>query len=233
MSQTKNNLSSQATVSDTLQESLSALMDGEASELEIRRLLKSSDEDFGALRQQWSRYHLASATNQPNNECAGSPVLDLSLSISDAIAQEPAHGEQSIKTIQKASIRNMWSGVGRFAIAASVAGAVVLGVQFSSTGLDNQIADNEPVTLPSTSAPSSFGQGIPSDTTVSTVSNDVSPSVRSEQRTPITLNEETKEQLKQAEEQVNRLMLEHAQNASQNTQQGVLPYARVPENSAE
>ena len=84
--------------------------------------------------------------------------------------------------------------------------------------------------MPSSSAPSSFAQGLSSDTTISTVSNTVKNQQNSSaERTPINITESTKEQLKQAEEEVNRLMLEHAQNASQNTQQGVLPYARVPE----
>lgn len=232
MSQTNNKQPSHANVSDTLQESLSGLMDGEISELELRRLLKANDDDFQVLRNQWSRYHSASAANR-SDDAVGFANVDLSLAISSAIEEEPTYGEKPANVAKKSTIRHMWSGVGRFAIAASVAGAVVLGVQFSPSGLDNQIVDSNPVTLPSTSAPSSFGQGIPSDTVVSTVSNETMPSAVNEQRSPITLNNDTKEQLKQAEEQVNRLMLEHAQNASQNTQQGVLPYARVPEKSGE
>jgi sigma-E factor negative regulatory protein RseA len=75
--------------------------------------------------------------------------------------------------------------------------------------------------------PSCFGHGLPTDTTVRTVSNEATV-IKPEQQT-IIINEATQEQLKLAEEEINRLMLEHAQNASQNTQQGVLPYARVPE----
>ncbi|MGS2718200.1 sigma-E factor negative regulatory protein [Eionea flava] len=232
MSQTNHKASSHTDVSETLQESLSGLMDGEISELELRRLLKANDGDFQVLRKKWSRYHSASAVNR-SDDAVGFSTIDLSLAISSAIDEEPTYGEKSASAAKKSGVRQMWSGVGRFAVAASVAGAVVLGVQFSPSGLDNQIVDSDPVTLPSASSPSSFGQGIPSDTVVSTVSNEATSSLVNEQRAPITLNEDTKEQLKQAEEQVNRLMLEHAQNASQNTQQGVLPYARVPENSAE
>ena len=235
MSQTNHKISSESGVSGTLQESLSGLMDGEISELELRRLLKANDEDFSALRDKWSRYHLASAVNRFGSDTSLADVsqIDLSSAISSAIDQEPTYGTATKENTRRSSVRQMWSGVGRFAIAASVAGAVVLGVQFSPSGVDNQIVGNDTVTLPAANTPSSFGQGIPSDTTISTVSNDLSLSAKAAERAPITLTDETKEQLKQAEEQVNRLMLEHAQNASQNTQQGVLPYARVPEKSAE
>ncbi len=221
---------SQSTMKQPLQESLSALIDGEANELEVRRLLKADDEIFEVLREDWSRYQLASSNmKKASREEQAVEYRDLSISINSAIADEPVH---SIKEHNKPKA-SMWSGVGRFAIAASVAGAVVLGVQFAPSDFDNQIADNEPLTLPSSSVPSSFGQGLPSNTAIRTVSNESGTKAAQvgDERTPIIINENTKEQLKQAEEQVNRLMLEHAQNASQNTQQGVLPYARVPESS--
>jgi sigma-E factor negative regulatory protein RseA len=221
---------SQSTVKQPLQESLSALIDGEASELEVRRLLKADDESFKVLRENWSRYQLVSnSMKKSSHEEQAVDYRDLSLSISSAIADEPVHSV----TEHNKSKASIWSGVGRFAVAASVAGAVVLGVQFAPTGLDNQIVDNEAVTLPSSGVPSSFSQGLPSNTAVSTVSNETGGQNRNDERTPIIINESTKEQLRQSEEQVNRLMLEHAQNASQNTQQGVLPYARVPESSGD
>ncbi|MFT6101594.1 MAG: sigma-E factor negative regulatory protein RseA [Granulosicoccus sp.] len=222
---------SQSTVKQPLQESLSALIDGEANELEVRRLLKADDEAFEVLRADWSRYQLASnSMKKASREEHIVEYRDLSLSISSAIEKEPAHSVKEGKSSNKTNA-SLWSGVGRFAVAASVAGAVVLGVQFAPSGFDNQIAETDTATLPSSSVPSSFGQGLPLNADISTVSNEKSAQNRNDERTPIIINESTKEQLKQAEEQVNRLMLEHAQNASQNTQQGVLPYARVPESS--
>ena len=45
---------------DTLKESLSALMDGQADELEIRRLLDATEgERRTDLRGAWMRYHMA------------------------------------------------------------------------------------------------------------------------------------------------------------------------------
>jgi len=91
-----------------------------------------------------------------------------------------------------------------------------------------QIANVEPAPVSQAKVPSSFGHGLPTDTAISTVSNESSVS---KPKTDTIITESTQQQLKEAEDQVNRLMLEHAQNASQNTQQGVLPYARVPESS--
>jgi sigma-E factor negative regulatory protein RseA len=213
---------SEIPVKQELQEALSALVDGEVTELELRRLLKASDEQYAALRETWLSHQTASASIK--KDVPTIDFRDLSNSISAAIADEPVLS-QSSKTAKKQSV---WSGVGRFAIAASVAGAVVLGVQFAPSDINPQVAD---VQVPvQSSVPSSFERGIPSNTAVSTVSNEsgVGHSAQQQQET-IIINENTQQKLQQAEEQVNRLMLEHAQNAAQNTQQGVLPYTRVPE----
>jgi sigma-E factor negative regulatory protein RseA len=216
---------SETHVKQQLDESLSALVDGEISELELRRLLKASNEEYAALRENWSAYHMASAA--VNKEIPAVQLHDLSASISAAIDAEPTHTSSS-KPVQKKSI---WSGVGRFAVAASVAGAVVLGVQFAPNDLNNQVADVDSLPVQPAQVPSSFGHGIPVDTTVNTVSNENSTVKTAPKKDTIILNESTQKQLQQAEEQVGRFMLEHAQNASQNTQQGVLPYKRVPESS--
>lgn len=216
-----------------LEESLSALMDGEISELELRRLLKASDEDYAELRDSWAASQMASSAMK--KDVPAIDLRDLSASISAAIDEEPAHSTNSVdskKENTKASKQSLWSGVGRFAIAASVAGAVVLGVQFSPNSFDGQVAEIEPTQVQPAQVPSSFGHGLPVDTTVSTVSSENTVNQVPQKQT-IILNESTQKQLQQAEQQVGRFMLEHAQNASQNTQQGVLPYARVPEASNE
>jgi sigma-E factor negative regulatory protein RseA len=214
---------SDSPVKQPLEESLSALVDGEITELELRRLLKVSDEDYKGLRTRWLRYQAASAGIK--KDLPASDFCDLSERISAAIDEETTYS-MSNQSTRKPSI---WSGVGRFAIAASVAGAVVLGVQFAPGGVNSELADAESALAPFAKVPSSFGHGLPTDTTVRTVSNEAKVTKPAQQT--IIINEATQEQLKQAEEEVNRLMLEHAQNASQNTQQGVLPYARVPESS--
>jgi sigma-E factor negative regulatory protein RseA len=205
------------TAQESLNESLSALMDGEATDLELRRLLKSEDK---SLEDRWHRYQIASAAIRGDYKL-GKPV-DLSASISAAIEEEPA---LNVKAKDKGG--NFWSNFGRFAVAASVAGAVVVGVQFVPSETNTNLAD-VPITTP---APALGQPELGQDTTVSVVSQDDNrtDSPRSIERAPITINKDTRERLQQTGDEINHLMLEHAQNASQNTQQGVLPYVRVPE----
>ncbi len=196
-----------------LNESLSALMDGEASELELRRILKA---DTDEINEHWHRYQLASAALRGDVTLEKS--VDLSFSISEAIADEPTYSSK------KKTKTSVWSNIGRFAVAASVAGAVVVGVQFAPTGPATNIASTP--TTPS--APVSGQLEIGGDTSVRVV--DYNSQVPAEtQQKPIIINEATQQQLKQMEGEVNRLMLEHAENNSQNTQQGVLPFVRVPD----
>ena len=72
-----------------LKQSLSALIDSEADELELRRVLNASHEP--ELRDTWSRYQVARAAmhNEPL-----SVQVDLSASIMAAIDAEPRHGQQ-------------------------------------------------------------------------------------------------------------------------------------------
>ncbi|MGH1485893.1 MAG: sigma-E factor negative regulatory protein [Cellvibrionaceae bacterium] len=194
-----------------LNESLSAFMDGEASELEIRRLLKSEDTE---LNSRWHRYQLAGSAMRKEVEL--NSAIDLSAGISAAIAEEPALSMKAAKSTKS----GFWGNIGRFGIAASVAGAVVVGVQLTSLNTAVNIAEVPTKSVP---APATGSPTLP-DASVSVVGNQ-----QNSQEKPIIINEATREQLQQMEGEVNRLMLEHAQNASQNTQQGVLPFVRVPD----
>lgn len=203
-------------------ESLSALMDGEASDLEIRRVLKSEDVE---LEQRWHRYQLAGAAMRKEND-SGFGSIDLSAAISDAI-----HGEAvftaSNEDISKAeTIKSkavcFWSNVGRFAVAASVAGAVVVGVQFSPNDTGNTVAS----TPGAPTAPVSSQPILGVDTTVRAVGSQ-QPQIH--QQAPIIITEATQQQVEDMKQEVNRLILEHAENATQNTQNGVTPFVRVPD----
>ena len=131
---------SQTPVKQSLQESLSALLDGEVTELEVRRLLKADDVTYAEARNSWSRYQMASSAAKkdiPNVE-----YRDLSLSISAAIAEEAVHtGKVTVDKPKKAKT-SIWSGMGRFAVAASVAGAVIVGVQFAPNTADQHVAES-------------------------------------------------------------------------------------------
>lgn len=102
-------------------ESLSALMDGEADEMSVHRLLGKVDKD-PELKAKWRRYHLAQDILK--GQTSAHSELDVSGLVSSAIA-----GESTPK-----SERPWLKAVGGMSIAASVAFAVVVGTQFALPG---------------------------------------------------------------------------------------------------
>ena len=107
-----------------LLESVSALVDGEASEIELHRILKQLDADHAnqdqSVASKWSRYHSVSQA------MADTPLggVDISQSVSSAIAEESTYASTFSPTI-KSKLYSM----GRFAVAASVAFVAIIGVQ--------------------------------------------------------------------------------------------------------
>jgi sigma-E factor negative regulatory protein RseA len=206
-----------------INESLSALMDGEASDIEIRRVLKSKDAD---LDQCWLRYHIASAAMRKDSD-SGFGSIDLSSSISASIANEPSlfNDAKANSLINAATTRakvvNLWSNIGRFAVAASVAGAVVIGVQFTPSDATNSVAITPEIPV----APMSGQPILDVDTTMRAVGTQA----RAPQQQTIIINDATQDQVDDMKQEVNRLMLEHAENATQNTQNGITPFVRVPD----
>jgi sigma-E factor negative regulatory protein RseA len=117
-------------MSDTVRESLSALMDGEASELELRRILSSDDE---YLRSQWSDFHRSQ--NLLKGEKQSFADLDISSRVMAAIEAE------ALPNSGMSQWRQVVSGL---AVAASVAAVVVVGSIGSNmfSGSKPMIADN-------------------------------------------------------------------------------------------
>lgn len=107
---------------EVLDESVSAVMDGEADELELRRVLAATGED-PALRERWARYQLA---RDVMHRQAVLPKLDLAAAVSAAIAAEdsPAPAARPARS---------WRQAARFAVAATVTLAVMAGVRFYNT----------------------------------------------------------------------------------------------------
>jgi sigma-E factor negative regulatory protein RseA len=99
---------------EALHESLSAVMDNEADELELRRMLAGDNPE---LRATWSRYQLARAAMHKE---LIEPRLDIAAAVSAALADEAA----PVRTQ-----RNGWKSLGRLAVAASVTVAVLAGVR--------------------------------------------------------------------------------------------------------
>lgn len=122
--------------SESLHETLSALMDDEAEQLEIRRALHASEQD-PEVRRSWERYHLARSVmhKEPWNT-----HIDLSAGITAALAEEPS------LTPRPASNQPRWKvQLGRVAVAASVTVAVLIGVRMVNhdPAADNTMASVE------------------------------------------------------------------------------------------
>jgi len=100
---------------EALQESLSAVMDNEADELELRRVLNAFDDV--ETRDTWARYQIARAVMHKDLLI---PRLDLASAVSQALADEAVPAKVS---------RGPWRSLGRLAVAASVTVAVLAGVR--------------------------------------------------------------------------------------------------------
>lgn len=100
---------------EALQESLSAVMDNEADELELRRVLNAVDDN--ETRATWSRYQVARAAMHKELLL---PKLDIAAAVSAALADEAT----PVKVA-----RGPWRSLGRLAVAASVTVAVLAGVR--------------------------------------------------------------------------------------------------------
>lgn len=106
---------------EALQESLSAVMDNEADELEIRRVLSASDD--AELRATWSRYQVARAVMHKDLLV---PRLDIAAAVSAALENDATPVAQE----QEKVVRGPWRSLGRVAVAATVTVAVLAGVRF-------------------------------------------------------------------------------------------------------
>jgi sigma-E factor negative regulatory protein RseA len=100
---------------EALQESLSAVMDNEADELELRRVLNAFDDV--ETRDTWARYQIARAVMHKDLLL---PRLDIAAAVSAALAEEAVPAKAS---------RGPWRSLGRLAVAASVTVAVLAGVR--------------------------------------------------------------------------------------------------------
>jgi len=192
-------------MSEKMRESLSALMDDEANELEIERVLSRIADD-PELRRAWVRYNMVRAVT------AGQHPARLDLDVSAQV--RAAVGGEVQRT---AGSRQRWlRPLASMAVAASVATAVVLGgqqlAQLGTPGQDSQaIASSvSPVgmvnSLGATSVQASYGtQSVPV----------LQPATR-------TAYQEL------ARQRLQKYMQAHAEQAALNSPSGLVPFARVP-----
>ena len=196
---------------DQLKESLSALMDGEAEELELRRLLASESSEIDS---QWKRYHLVRDVIQGNNQSSEFQHLDISQLVAESIRQEPT-------LVRQETASKWWKPMAGFAVAASVAMAVVVGVQSTqqvTPGLDGapaskQIASNKVYPVQGASMQAGDGAG-----SVVTYNAAELPGGLAASRAMADL---------EAQKRLDKYMLRHTERAALNNGQGMVSFARV------
>ncbi|WP_417224970.1 MucB/RseB C-terminal domain-containing protein [Amphritea sp.] len=113
-------------MSEQPKEALSALMDNEVGDFELRSLLKQSAEN-PALSQQWQRYHVASSLLK--NEQLGRG--DISAAVMQAIDAEPVFEKVAADVAEKQGLskKSFFKPLMSMAVAASVTAVVILGGQ--------------------------------------------------------------------------------------------------------
>jgi sigma-E factor negative regulatory protein RseA len=189
---------------ERLRESISALMDDEANELELQRVLSNVDDDLATV---WNRYH---QVRQVVRECDRDVMnidirASLSLALDESVAdKEPFSSENaSAGTVAPSSGATKRFSLARsFAIAASIAVAVVVGVQYQSVGT-NEL----PLLADADSEPLSTG--------------DVLPEVAlKEPKIYVEFDERHARRF-------NEYLLRHAEHSAFGSSQGIMPLARV------
>lgn len=186
---------------EALHESLSALLDDETTELELRRILAAQDQN--AVRATWSRYQVARAVMHKE---LLEPRLDLAAAVSAALADEPAHRVKPVAS--------RWQGLGRFAVAASVTLAVLAGVRLYNQDQITGVQMAQQVSQPMFTSPQVLGPAV-----LASYSQDAA-SVPAASRPPQAMGSRWHEQ------HVPGYLRQHARQASFAAPEGVLPFAR-------
>jgi len=239
------------TQSPMLAESLSALMDNQASELEIQRLLKALESD-PEIKSTWSRFQITSAGLKGEL-----PVLassDFASRVSAAIDAEETYSTPA-ETTSVAAVASTpentspaeggnvvamptrwWQQAGRAAVAASVAGALVVGVQQYQTDASQsvQMAATTPAVAPSpgvehkaANLPSGINAPALSARTVAVQSGYEARPQENHRVMYVPRQEAAPVYNEDISTYVNQLIQEHTDNASHNSGQGMLPYTRI------
>lgn len=144
-------------------DSLSALVDGEASEFEVRRLLDRMEQQ-SELGQKWQRYHLIRSAIRGERDTvhtdisaavmarvSGLPSDEYQPDITNEVTAAVANGDTSPRP------GGFWKPLVSMATAASVTAAVILGVQGFNREVVTEVADSRPqYSLPGVSASDDF-----------------------------------------------------------------------------
>lgn len=215
------------TPNDKFLESLSAFVDGEATEIERYRILKHVGSD-PTLRDKWQRYHLiGSAMRRERQQLS---QFDISSRVAAALAAEIRAEDASPPPVTDTTrAAPAWRDLAlKFGVAASVAAVVVLGLSrpaLDATDAPALASIDLPQPAPPalqvvTSVPTGFEVPVPVGRVVA--GEAAAESLARAQANPThDLTDPTTQAL------LNRLLMEHAERASANGSLGLLPFARV------
>ena len=142
-------------LAEQMRESISAMVDDEAQQLELQRVLKAGDAD-SSVAKQWQRYQLASSLLKRQ---ADQVTMDTELADRVRAAMVDEAELQAVPVVSVAEKTAWWKPVSGFAVAASVTMMMVFGVQqtalISQTGMPQ---DSSIVLLESGQLSSQFDQ---------------------------------------------------------------------------
>ncbi|WP_415892350.1 MucB/RseB C-terminal domain-containing protein [Neptuniibacter sp. PT8_73] len=128
---------------DRSTESVSALMDGEVADFELRRTLDRIEQE-PELAEQWQRYHLVRSVMK--NEEAELSGFDISSQVMQALEEEPDLVVETAAVGVKSDAKggSFWKPLASMTAAASVTAMVILGAQTYNQPENDTIADNRP-----------------------------------------------------------------------------------------
>lgn len=125
-------------MADNIKESLSAWLDGEASEIEVHRLLRQVAEDV-SLKSNWLAYQQIRSVIRQEQPLSTRAHQQLNLRIKAAIEAEPPFADKTASD-RYAAVK-LLKPVAGLAVAASLVAAIFLGVQATQlvdSGASNQ-----------------------------------------------------------------------------------------------
>lgn len=204
----------------SLEQALSALMDGEASELELMRVLKHAEDD--QLRQTWQRYQTVRAAMHQE------PVMsvDVLAAVREAVAGiEPGRAEAPAAPAPVR--RGFWQAWSKVAVAASVTLAVLGGARFYTQMQEDirqpALASAEqpaaPVekAVPAPLVPAAAAPVVPARPVVLVSHSGQAPQQEQQEEGPMS---------RWHREQLPMYLRQHVQQAGMGGSEGALPYAR-------
>ena len=200
-------------------EQLSALVDGEVSELELHRILKQASEE-PELASKWSRYQVASAVlkGETHGNAQQWQSFDISSRVAAAISQEP--------DIQVKARPGWFKPLANVAVAASVSAAVVVGWQSMNSVTSSGFSNGPAVTAASSppAQPVPARQLAAGNSPLMTVAQGNGVTNSSIQAQP---HAEIIRYNPELDDRLNEYLISHSGNAAFNTPAGVASYARA------